>query len=119
MKAQKKEFCQGQAVAVNTYNTIMVNAFWLIKMDTKPQDFKGSIFDDCIALFNDKTEDKTELANEINGEIVDAYQGEQGVYAREDLKEVKTKYSYEWLANINNKAIETIRAFSKVDFSIC
>ena len=117
MKAQKKEFYQGQSVVVNTHNTIMVNAFWL--MQATATNFKGSVFDDFITLYNDKTQDEVELANEINNEITMAYHGKPGAWAEADLKDAGSKYTYEWLANINNKAIETIRAFSKVDFSIC
>lgn len=53
MKAQQKEFYAGQAVVVNTYNTIMINAFQL--MQATATNFKGSIFDDFITLYNDKT----------------------------------------------------------------
>lgn len=118
MKAIKKEFYQGQAIATNTYNSIMINAFWMIKLDTKADKFKASEFDDFITLFNDKTQDKTELANMINDEITHSYDGEAGAYVKEELKQVETSYNYEWLANINNKAIETVKAFNNIDFSI-
>lgn len=118
MKAVKKEFYQGQAIVTNTYNNIMINAFWMIKLETKADKFNGSEFDDFITLFNDKTQDKTELANMINDEITHQYQNEAGAYVKEALKQVETSYSYEWLVNINNKAIETVKAFNNVDFSI-
>ena len=117
MKLKKIEFHQGQAVAVNTYNTIMINAFQL--MQATATNFKGSIFDDFINLYNDKTQDKVELANEINREMTAEYQGNQGLYAKADLKEAGSEYTFEWLANVNNKASETVRAFNKVNFSIC
>lgn len=117
MKIKTIKFHPGQAVAVNTYNTIMVNAFWLIQATAT--NFKGSIFDDFITLYNDKTQDKVELANEINEEITMSYHGKPGAWAEADLKDMGSKYTYEWLANINNKAIETVRAFNEVDFSIC
>ena len=117
MKLKKIEFHQGQAVAVNTYNTIMINAFQL--MQATATNIKGSIFDDFINLYNDKTQDKVELANEINREMTAEYQGTQGLHAKADLKEAGSEYTFEWLANVNNKAIETVRAFNKVNFSIC
>lgn len=116
MKAQQKEFYAGQAVVVNTYNTIMVNAFQL--MQATATNFKGSIFDDFINLYNDKTQDKVELANEINREMTAEYQGNQGLYAKADLKEAGIKYTFEWLANVNNKAIETVKAFKSTDLTI-
>ena len=116
MKAQQKEFYAGQAVVVNTYNTIMVNAFQL--MQATATNFKGSIFDDFINLYNDKTQDKVELANEINREMTAEYQGNQGLYAKADLTEAGIKYTFGWLANVDNKAIETVKAFKSTDLTI-
>lgn len=118
MKAQQQTFYEGQAVAANTYVGIMVNAFWLIKLEAKPEDFKESEFDDFITLAGDKTQSKTELANYINDLVVESYQGEQGAYLKEDLKDVKSKYTAEWLTNISNKALETVHALSDTTFSI-
>lgn len=96
----------------------MINAFWLIKLESKPEDFKESEFDDFITLADDKTQSKTELANLINNLIVEAYQGEQGAYLKQDLKDVKSKYTGEWLTNVSNKALETVHALSDTTFSI-
>ncbi len=112
-QAQQKTFYAGQAIAANTYNNIMINAFWMIKLDTNPENFKESTFDDFIMLANDKTQSKTELANLINDFMTETYHDKQGKYIREDLKEVKSSYTFEWLANINNNAIKTVQSFNK------
>lgn len=118
MKAIKKHFYAGKAITTNTYNNIMINAFWMIKLATKPEGFQGSTFDDFITLANDETQNKTELANLINDFMTETYHNKQGEYIKKDLEEVKSKYTFEWLANINNKAIEAVKAFNNTDFSI-
>lgn len=118
MEAKQMTFYTGRATQTNTYNSIIRNAFELIKATANPEKFKGSEFDDFLTLLNDKTQDKTELANYVNEDITEAYQGDKGAYMKEELKRVESSYSYDWIANINNKAIEAARALSDTSFSI-
>lgn len=117
LKATQRQFNSGQGVAISTYNAVMINAFQLIKATAK--DFDGSIFDDFITLYNDKTYSKAKLANEINGEIADGYRGAVGLYAEQELKQAGSEYSIEWLINVNNKALEAVKALSTQHIDFC
>lgn len=117
LKATQRQFNSGQGVAINTYNAVMINAFELIKATAK--DFRGSIFDDFIILYNDKTYSKAKLANEINGEITDGYRGAVGLYAEQELKQAASEYSIEWLINVNNKALEAVKALNAQHIDFC
>lgn len=117
LKAQTRQFNNGQGVAISTYNAVMINAFQLIAA-TAPN-FKGSIFDDFITLYHDKTYNKAKLANEINGEIADGYRGAVGLYAEQELKQAGSEYPIEWLVNVNNKALEAVKALNTQHIDFC
>lgn len=117
LKATQRQFNNGQGVAVSTYNAVMINAFELIKATAT--NFEESIFNDFINLYYDKSYSKTKLANEINGEIADDWEDQSGAYAEMELDVAGSEYSIDWLINVNNKALEAVKALSTQHIDFC
>lgn len=122
MKIKTIKFNRGQAVAVNTYLNVINNACEVIYSHCNADKMNNTFFKDVQDLANDRTMDKTTLANEIVGEITDTYQGEAGAYLKADFKEIGlSEEAFEWFVNVHNQAVETVKAlksFNSTEFTI-
>lgn len=121
MKIKTIKFHAGQAVAVNTYLNIMVNACEVVYSHGTADLMKDTFFKDVIDLANDKAMDKVALANEIQLEIVAKYQGQEGAYLKADFKNVGMLDKFVWFENIHNTAIKAaheLMSFNSTDLTI-
>lgn len=118
MKLKKIEFHQGQAVAVNTYISIIANACEVVTSHLSEPWEHDNIFYDFETLAQDKTMDKVDLANEMIKEIT----MDNGAYLRGDFKDLGLSTDkYIWFESVHNLAIKTalrIMNFNNVDLTI-
>lgn len=111
MKIQSIKFNAGQAVAVNTYLSIMGNAFQWLDTQSRGKLPEDSFFMDALTLMSDKTMDKTDLANEIVRELTDDYKDQKGAYLMGDLKAAGFGEDvFDWLVSMHNEAVKTVKA---------
>ena len=112
------EFHQGQAIAVNTYVSIMANACEVVLSHTDEPSKKDSFFWDFASLVQDKTMDKVALANEMIKEV----SMKNGEYLKGDFMDLEFPASqYLWFINIHNKAVESahlMMSFNSTDLTI-
>lgn len=110
MKIETMKFNEGQAVAVNTYLSIMGNAFSWLQAQSRGKLPEDNFFMDALTLIDDKTMDQTDLANEIIREFTDDYHDQRGAYLMGDLQAVGLAAAFDWLVSMHNQAISTVKA---------
>lgn len=122
MTIETIKFNAGQAVAVNTYLTIMGNAFQWLDTQSRGNLPEDSFFRDAVTLMNDKTMDKVDFANEVVREFTDDYKDQKGAYLAGDVKAAGFgEDAFEWLVSMHNQAISTVKAlksFSGVSVTV-
>ena len=122
MTIETIKFNAGQAVAVNTYLTIMGNAFQWLDTQSRGNLPEDSFFRDAVTLMDDKTMDKTDLANEIVLELTDDYKDQRCAYLMGDVKAAWFgEDAFEWLVSVHNQAVatvKTLKGFDGVDLTI-
>ena len=118
MKLKKIDFHEGQAVAVNTYVSIMANACEVVTSHLSNPSYHDNIFFDFETLAQDKTMDKVDLANEMIKEIT----MDNGAYLRGDFKDLGLSTDkFVWFENMHNLAIKVafeMMSFDSADLTI-
>lgn len=111
MKLKKIDFHEGQAVAVNTYVSIMANACEVVTSHLSNPSYHDNIFFDFETLAQDKTMDKVKLANEMIKEVT----CKNGAYLLADFKDIDMSGTdCLWFKQLHNQAIEA--AFRMLNF---